>query len=68
MAARVAAPRVLAAFRLSITASLVAALINSVFGLLIAWVLARYDFPLRRLLDALVDLPFDCPRPWPALR
>ena len=55
------APRVLAAFRLSITASLVAALINSVFGLLIAWVLTRYEFPGRRLLDALVDLPFALP-------
>ena len=54
-------PRVLAAFRLSITASLVAALINSVFGLLIAWVLTRYEFPGRRLLDALVDLPFALP-------
>jgi sulfate transport system permease protein len=55
------APRVLAAFRLSITASLVAALINSAFGLLIAWVLTRYEFPGRRLLDALVDLPFALP-------
>jgi len=55
------APRVLAAFRLSITASLIAALINSVFGLLIAWVLVRYEFPGRRLLDALVDLPFALP-------
>lgn len=54
-------PRVLAAFRLSILASLAAALINAVFGLLIAWVLTRYDFPGRRLLDALVDLPFALP-------
>ena len=54
-------PRVLAAFRLSIIASLVAAAINAVFGLLIAWVLTRYEFPGRRLLDALVDLPFALP-------
>ena len=55
------APRVLAAFRLSLLASLAAALVNSVFGLLIAWVLTRYEFPGRRLLDALVDLPFALP-------
>ena len=55
------APRVLASFRLSITASLCAALINAVSGLLIAWVLTRYEFPGRRLLDALVDLPFALP-------
>jgi sulfate/thiosulfate transport system permease protein len=55
------APRVLAAFRLSILASLAAAAINAVFGLLIAWVLTRYEFPGRRLLDALVDLPFALP-------
>lgn len=54
-------PRVLAAFRLSISASLIAAGVNAVFGLLIAWVLTRYDFPGRRLLDALVDLPFALP-------
>ena len=54
-------PRVLAAFRLSISASLIAAGINALFGLLIAWVLTRYDFPGRRLLDALVDLPFALP-------
>ncbi len=54
-------PRVLAAFRLSISASLIAAGINALFGLLIAWVLTRYEFPGRRLLDALVDLPFALP-------
>ena len=54
-------PRVLAAFRLTVFASLVAALVNAVFGLLIAWVLTRYEFPGRRLLDALVDLPFALP-------
>ena len=55
------APRVLTAFRLSIVASFLAALINAVFGLLIAWVLTRYRFPGSRLLDALVDLPFALP-------
>jgi sulfate/thiosulfate transport system permease protein len=55
------APRVLASFRLSIMASLCAALVNAVSGLLIAWVLTRYEFPGRRLLDALVDLPFALP-------
>ena len=54
-------PRVLAAFRLSIGASLIAAGINAVFGLLIAWVLTRYEFPGRHFLDGLVDLPFALP-------
>ncbi len=54
-------PRVVAAFRLSIGTSLIAAGINAVFGLLIAWVLTRYEFPGRKLLDALVDLPFALP-------
>ena len=57
----VSAPRVLASFRLSFGASLAAALVNSVFGLLVAWVLVRYRFPGRKLLDALVDLPFALP-------
>ena len=57
----VTAPRTLAAFRLSIGAAAVAAAINAVFGLLVAWVLERYDFPARRLVDALVDLPFALP-------
>jgi len=54
-------PRVLASYRLTFGASLIAASINAVFGLLIAWVLTRYEFPGRRLLDALVDLPFALP-------
>lgn len=54
-------PRVLAAFRLTFGASLLAALVNAVFGLLVAWVLVRYEFPGRRLADALVDLPFALP-------
>ena len=54
-------PRVLAAYRLSFLASLTAALINAVFGFVVAWVLVRYDFPGRRLVDAMVDLPFALP-------
>ncbi len=57
----VLSPRVLAALRLSFGASLIAALINSVFGLLVAWVLVRDRFPGRRLVDAMVDLPFALP-------
>jgi len=54
-------PRVLASLRLSFGASLIAALINAVFGLLVAWVLVRYTFPFKRLIDAMVDLPFALP-------
>jgi sulfate transport system permease protein len=54
-------PRVVASYRLSVGASLVAASVNGVFGLLLAWVLARYDFPGRRIVDALIDLPFALP-------
>ncbi len=57
----VSAPRVLASYRLSFGASFIGALINSVFGVLAAWVLTRYRFPGRRLMDALVDLPFALP-------
>ena len=57
----VTAPRVVASYRLSFGAALTAALINSVFGALAAWVLTRYRFPGRRLMDALVDLPFALP-------
>lgn len=59
--AGVTAPRVVASYQLSFGASLLAALINAVFGLLVAWVLVRYDFPGRRIIDALVDLPFALP-------
>jgi len=55
------APRVLAALRLSFGASLIAAAINAVAGLLLAWVLVRYDFPGKQAADALVDLPFALP-------
>ena len=54
-------PRVLAALKLSFGASAIAALINSVFGLIVAWVLVRYRFPGKRIIDALVDLPFALP-------
>ena len=54
-------PRVLASYRLTFGASLLAALLNAVFGLLIAWVLVRYTFPFKRLVDGLVDLPFALP-------
>lgn len=57
----VTAPRVLAAFRLSLGASLAAAGVNVVFGVLLAWSLTRYRFPGRRLVDAVVDLPFALP-------
>jgi len=57
----VTAPRTLAAFRLSFGAAFVAAAINLVFGVLLAWVLERYRFPLRRVVDGLVDLPFALP-------
>ena len=57
----VTSPRVLASYRLSFGASLAAALINAVFGLVVCWVLVRYDFPFKRLIDALVDLPFALP-------
>jgi len=54
-------PRVQAAYRLSFGASLIAALINVFFGFIVAWVLVRYRFPGRRIMDALVDLPFALP-------
>jgi sulfate transport system permease protein len=57
----VLSPRVLAAYRLSIGASLAGATINAVFGVILAWALVRYRFPLRGLVDALVDLPFALP-------
>lgn len=59
--AAVASPRVLASYRLSFGVSLLAAAINAFFGLITAWVLVRYSFPGRRLIEALVDLPFALP-------
>ncbi|HSC19272.1 MAG TPA: sulfate ABC transporter permease subunit CysT [Rhizomicrobium sp.] len=57
----VTAPRVLAALKLSFGAAAVGAVLNTIFGLIVAWVLVRYSFPLKRLVDALVDLPFALP-------
>src|SRR5665213_1183261 len=57
----ISSPRAVATYRLSLGASLIAAIINGAFGLLVAWVLVRYRFPGRRLLDGLVDLPFALP-------
>jgi sulfate/thiosulfate transport system permease protein len=57
----IASARALASYELSFGASLLAAAINLVFGMLIAWVLVRYRFPLRNVLDSLVDLPFALP-------
>jgi sulfate/thiosulfate transport system permease protein len=54
-------PRVVASYRVTFGASFVAALVNTVFGLLVAWVLVRYRFPGRRVVDAMVDLPFALP-------
>ncbi|MBH1987749.1 MAG: sulfate ABC transporter permease subunit CysT [Burkholderiales bacterium] len=57
----VTSPRVVASYKLTFGASLLAALVNAFFGLLVAWVLVRYDFFGRRVVDALVDLPFALP-------
>ena len=57
----VTSPRVLASYRLTFSAALGGALINAVFGFLVAWVLVRYTFPFKRLVDAIVDLPFALP-------
>jgi len=57
----VTAPRALASYRLTLGASFAAACLNGVFGMLVAWVLVRYRFPGRRLVDAIVDLPFALP-------
>ena len=57
----VTSPRVLASYRLTFGASLAAALLNGFFGLIVAWVLVRYEFPFKRIVDALVDLPFALP-------
>jgi len=59
--AAAASPRALASYRLTFGASLIAAAVNCVFGLLIAWVLVRYRFPGKRLFGALIDLPFALP-------
>lgn len=57
----IASPRVLAACRVTIVSAMLAALFSAVFGFLVAWVLSRYEFPGRRIVDALIDLPFALP-------
>jgi len=59
--AAVSSPRVLASYRLTFGASAIAATVNLFFGLLLAWVLVRYEFPGKKIVDALVDLPFALP-------
>jgi sulfate transport system permease protein len=54
-------PRALAAFELSFGSAAIAALVNAVFGIIIAWTLVRYRFPLKRVIDAMIDLPFALP-------
>ena len=54
-------PRVVASYQLSLGAALAAASVNAVFGALVAWVLVRYDFPGKKIVDALIDLPFALP-------
>src|SRR5262245_46432113 len=57
----VSSPRALGSYRLSFGASLLAATINVVFGFIIAWTLVRYEFPGRKIIDALIDMPFALP-------
>ncbi|HEY5556215.1 sulfate ABC transporter permease subunit CysT [Acetobacterium sp.] len=54
-------PRIVAGFRVSLISALIAALINCAFGVLIAWVLVRYDFPMKRVVDGIIELPFALP-------
>jgi sulfate/thiosulfate transport system permease protein len=57
----ISSPRLVASYKLTLGASFLSALLNAFFGLLVAWVLARYDFPGKRIADAVVDLPFALP-------
>ena len=59
--AEVTSPRVVASYKLTFGASLVGAVVNAVFGAIVAWVLVRYEFPGKKLVDAMVDLPFALP-------
>ncbi|HWU97610.1 MAG TPA: sulfate ABC transporter permease subunit CysT [Oxalicibacterium sp.] len=59
--AAVTSPRVMASYRLTFGASLIAAVLNVIFGGIVAWVLVRYEFPGKKIIDALVDLPFALP-------
>lgn len=61
LVAIITSPRTLASIRVTLTAAFIATLFNAVYGLALAWVLARYDFPGKRVLDALVDVPFALP-------
>jgi sulfate transport system permease protein len=54
-------PRVLASYRVSILTAFIASVVNAVMGLLLAWALVRYDFPFKRLMDGLIELPFALP-------
>src|SRR6187455_507741 len=54
-------PRVIASYKLSVRTAFTAACINAIFGALVAWVLVRYEFPGKRVVDALIDLPFALP-------
>lgn len=57
----ISSPRALAAFQITLTAAVIATVFNAIYGLLMAWVLVRYDFPGKRILDALMDVPFALP-------
>lgn len=59
--ATISSPRLIASYKLTLGASFAGALLNAFFGLLVAWVLARYSFPGKRIVDAMVDLPFALP-------
>jgi len=59
--ATVTSPRVMAAYRISFGIALLAALVNTLFGLIVAWVLVRYRLPFKKILDAMIDLPFALP-------
>jgi sulfate transport system permease protein len=59
--ATISDPRVVASYKLSVGAALAAAVVNAVFGLIVAWVLVRYRFPGKRIIDAFIDLPFALP-------
>ena len=57
----ISSPRAVAAFQITLTAAVIATIFNAIYGLLMAWVLVRYDFPGKRILDALMDVPFALP-------
>ena len=61
VAAAITSPRAIASYRVTLSAALSATIFNALFGMLLAWILVRYDFPGRRLLDAAIDLPFALP-------